>query len=389
MDHRLAADMADAVRLVRAGELSKATTLIQRVLNGQEAKSAEPRAPRTVTQGEVLSPDAEAQQARRGGRASEATKRSGLGETLRDLAARARRRRLDRGSPLSPRPARPALPEGASFATRVFRGETGTREYKLYIPAQRPHGLAPLVVMLHGCTQTPDDFAAGTRMNKLAEEQGFLVAYPCQTASANPNRCWNWFRPEHQRRGGGEPAMIAGITRVIMEEERVDTRRVYVAGLSAGGAAAAIMAEAYPELYAAIGIHSGLAVGTAIDVQSAFAAMRRAPSVEARSSASVPTIVFHGDRDTTVHQSNGDEIVNGFVFGDSVRQEERGRSPGGRAYSRTTYVDAAGRSVCEDWRLHGAGHAWSGGDAAGSYVDPTGPDASREMLRFFLQHRRD
>jgi poly(hydroxyalkanoate) depolymerase family esterase len=260
----------------------------------------------------------------------------------------------------------------------------------------------PLIVMLHGCTQSPDDFAAGTRMNEMAEEHTCLVAYPAQVASANASKCWNWFSQDNQQRGQGEPALIAGITREVMAEYRIDQQRVYVAGLSAGGAAAAIMGATYPDLYAAIGVHSGLACGCASDLPSAFAAMRRggasAGSQTTRVSKkrheqiganqrAVPTIVFHGDQDKTVHPCNGDEVLTQFgaATADLQTTVESGRVPSGHSYSRTRLCDASGHAVFENWVIHGAGHAWSGGSPAGSYTDLRGPDATREMFRFFRE----
>ena len=248
--------------------------------------------------------------------------------------------------------------------------------------------------MLHGCTQNPDDFATGTRMNGLAEEHTFLVAYPAQAQNANMQKCWNWFQASDQQRGRGEPSLIAGITGQIVDEYNVAEGRVYVAGMSAGGAMAAIMGATYPDLYAAVGVHSGLAPGAANDLSSAFTAMRQGGPVTARTETSdgerteiVPTIIFHGDRDTTVHPRNGDRLLahlDGVRNGSSPRVRTRqGQVPGGYEYTRFTYHDADGRAIAERWSVHGLAHAWSGGSYPGSYTDPRGPDASAEMVRFF------
>jgi poly(hydroxyalkanoate) depolymerase family esterase len=246
--------------------------------------------------------------------------------------------------------------------------------------------------MLHGCTQSPDDFAAGTRMNELAEEQTFLVAYPAQPQSANPSKCWNWFSASDQQRDQGEPSLIAGITRQIMRDFPVSSEQVYIAGLSAGGAAAAIMGSTYPDLYAAIGVHSGLACGAAKDMPSAFAAMRQggsqlAAGLRRHGTAAVPTIVFHGDRDTTVSPINGDQVIAQSKAAADLRPTvTAGETPDKISYTCTVQADESGHPLLEQWILHGVGHAWSGGSAAGSYTEPRGPDASREMMRFFLEH---
>ena len=277
-------------------------------------------------------------------------------------------------------------PGAGEFLSRSYRNGCGARAYRLYIPGGYRGDPVPLVVMLHGCKQSPQDFAAGTRMNQHAEDLTCLVAYPEQSATANGSRCWNWFRPEDQQRGYGEPALIAGITRQVMSDFAVDAARVYIAGLSAGGAAAAIMGSAYADLYAAVGVHSGLAAGIAQDMPSAFAAMHHGGQVRhiAGGMPIVPTIVFHGDRDGTVNPQNAELILAQAAAGIELEKRvERDRVPGGHAYTRTRYIDRAGSVLLESWVVHGAAHAWSGGSRDGSYTDPNGPDATREMLRFF------
>jgi poly(hydroxyalkanoate) depolymerase family esterase len=259
------------------------------------------------------------------------------------------------------------------FVRRIYVSRDGARFYKLYLPACYRGQALPLVVMLHGCKQTPDDFAAGTRMNELADEYGFIAVYPAQAWRANLERCWNWFRERDQGRDGGEPALIAGITRQVIARYRVDARRVYVAGLSAGGSMAAIMAATYPELYAAVGIHSGLPYASARGAATALAAMRWKRLGAAAPPPPIPTIVFHGDCDTTVHPSNGEYAVE-----PSIREEG---TQGGRRYTRTTHH---GGALFEHWLVHGGGHGWFGGNAAASYTEDKGPDAAREMLRFFF-----
>jgi poly(hydroxyalkanoate) depolymerase family esterase len=299
------------------------------------------------------------------------------------------------------------VPAGGRFVERSYAGPAGGRAYKLYVPSgYTGEGEVPLVVMLHGCTQNPDDFAAGTSMNELAETHTFLVAYPAQAQNANMQKCWNWFKASDQQRGQGEPAIIAGITRQVVEEYGVADGRVYVAGMSAGGAMAAIMGATYPDLYAAVGVHSGLAPGAAHDMPSAFSAMQRGGASNAHrdartvgSGVSVPVIVFHGDRDTTVHPRNAEQLIAHYRTVDDapgvrnasgkplppVVAVRKGQIPGGHTYTRATQRDAEGRPIMEQWTVHGLGHAWSGGSRAGSYTDAKGPDASAEMMRFFDQ----
>jgi poly(hydroxyalkanoate) depolymerase family esterase len=260
-------------------------------------------------------------------------------------------------------------------------------DYKLYVPTAAGTRALPLIVMLHGCTQNPDDFAAGTAMNELAELQGFFVLYPAQSPKANPQRCWNWFKHSHQQRGRGEPAWLAGLTQEVMAKQGIDPNRVYVAGLSAGGAMAAVLGEAYPELYAAVGVHSGLAAGAAIDLPAAMAAMQRGADHPRHTASGVPTIVFHGDADSTVHASNGAQVVAASV-GAAASVERHAVTGAGRTATRHVHRGTDGRVLAEHWVVHGAPHAWSGGSAKGSYTDRTGPDASAEMVRFFNEHPR-
>jgi poly(hydroxyalkanoate) depolymerase family esterase len=277
--------------------------------------------------------------------------------------------------------------ESPTFEVQRYSGAAGQMDYKLFIPARTTQAPMPLVVMLHGCTQNPDDFAAGTAMNRLAQEQGFAVLYPAQSQQANPQRCWNWFKHNHQVRDRGEPAMIAGATRDAMARHAIDPRRVFVAGLSAGGAMAAIMGRAYPDLYAAVGVHSGLAAGAATDLPSAMMAMNGVGGGgQPVSTCAVRTIVFHGDADSTVHPVNGERAFAACADPKAANQvEEIGAAQaGGRGATRTVKRAGDGTVIAEYWVVHGARHAWSGGDAAGSYTDAAGPDASREMLRFFM-----
>lgn len=285
-----------------------------------------------------------------------------------------------------------AAPTAGRFEAGVLLAPSGPRAYKLFIP-RRGRSAMPLVVMLHGCTQDPDDFARGTRMNHLADERGFLVLYPAQPPRSNAAKCWNWFLPGDQRRDAGEPAMIAAMVRQVVKQHPVDDERIYVAGLSAGAAMAAILASEYGDLFAAAGVHSGLPPGAAKDVASAFAVMhtgrlRPGPRRPAPARSSPPTIVFHGDADKTVHPANGQHVVDHTLAGLQAGRSIRRGEAGGRPYTHTVYEAVDGTPLVEHWEVHGAGHGWSGGDPAGSFTETAGPDASREFIRFFERHRR-
>ncbi|MBD0353869.1 MAG: PHB depolymerase family esterase [Rubrobacteraceae bacterium] len=389
MGYEMQSGMAEAVRLTREGRLAEATDVIQRALRGESssASSDEGDVPMETTSrvNEAPGPTAPPQP----------------GPTDRALRRAPKPPRRFRGAPsrggvvpgIVPGTVEGAptiVPAGGSFVERSYTNRAGTRTYKLYIPSGYVGQEVPLVVMLHGCTQNPDDLAAGTRMNVLAEEHTFLVAYPAQAAGANSSGCRNWFKSADQRRGGGEPSIIAGITCEVIGEYHVVIGRVYVAGMSGGGAMAAILGETYPDIYAAVGVHSGLAPGAASDLPSAFTAMRQGGTPAGKSAQSVPAILFHGDRDATMHPRNAEHLLAHHLAGDKALQmtTRRGQVPGGYAYTCATHRDAGGRVVVERWTVHGLGHAWSGGSGMDSYTDPKGPDASAEMVRFFNQHAR-
>ena len=300
---------------------------------------------------------------------------------------------------------KPPSAQRGQFLRFEYTSPLGGRPYKLYVPTSYRDAPMPLLVMLHGCKQDPDDFARGTRINEVAEEQGFLVAYPAQSTHANGSNCWNWFEPRQQARAGAEPSIIVGIVREVGKAYRIDERSVFVAGLSAGAAMAVILGDTHPDVFAAVAAHSGLPHAAAHDVASAFAAMHGATQSAAASlgprarspaaSRAVPTIVFHGDTDAIVVPRNGAAIVEQAV---SKLVSERGlltrqMQPcvaNGRRCTRTTYTDRDGLAVVEHWTVHGGGHAWFGGSNSGSFAEPQGPDASREMMRFFVSHvKRD
>jgi poly(hydroxyalkanoate) depolymerase family esterase len=390
MDARQIAAMAEATRLTRQGRLVEATALIQHTL----ARPAETRRP----------PDAPCAQDETGGTAGRYPDPAPALRAREETQPRPvhsgwlpRRRALpSRGASGLHHPHRPASPAAKRPAGRFdafsYTNAAGTRGYRLYVPAGHTGGPLPLIVMLHGGTQDAATFAAATGMNDHAEGEKFLVAYPEQAPSANPGRYWNWFVPGHQRRDAGEPSLIAGITGQVTDRYGADAARVYVAGFSAGGAMAAVMAAVYPDLYAAAGVHSGLAYAAAGDLASAFAAMKQGPAHPARPPARpLPLIVFHGDRDATVAPANAASLIDHALAAGSpgavpTAVTTGGQVPGGHAYTRACYQDPAGAALAECWTIHQGGHAWSGGAPQGSYTDARGPDASAEFIRFFDEH---
>jgi poly(hydroxyalkanoate) depolymerase family esterase len=395
MNDKMQDGMAEATRLTRAGRLTEATAIIQRMLGGSRSVSEMAQAGRASDETDNnllhMRPPLLGKGLSQSGTATRRAPEIFSPDALRlpNLG-----RVVDSVVPPVPDVEPSSLHKRGQFIDVMYTGKDGTLAYKLYIPSGYTGQAVPLVVMLHGCTQTPVDFATGTRMNVLAEEKTSLVVYPMQVPAANQSKCWNWFQVGDQQRGKGEPSLIAGVTQHIIQRYHLDESRVYIAGLSSGGAMAAILAATYPELYAAVGVHSGLAYGAARDLPSAFAAMRQGSGQNTyQLKKLVPLIIFHGDRDTTVVPNNAEMLLDQWLQATSdeprMRRDavvKRRQGVNERDYTCTTYRDTRGRTMIEKWVIHLSGHAWSGGSSSGSYTDPKGPDASAEMMRFFNEH---
>jgi poly(hydroxyalkanoate) depolymerase family esterase len=360
--------MNEALGLVKKSDLGGATALIRKALSGETDTAGDSKAPPPRPSAKVIP----------------LAPRRPLGETLRALRMRPV---ISPGAPEAPEPS-PAPELGERFVKRAYHGPAGSLDYRLYVPADAKQRELALVVMLHGCTQSPEDFALGTRMNALAEEFGLIVAYPHQTRLANPQGCWNWFDRRHQNRGSGEPANLAGLAQALAKEFDVRRERVFAAGLSAGGAMAEVLAATYPDVFEAVGIHSGLPYKSAGDVPSAFAAMKGTaafdPAPLAPSGRPVRKIIFHGLADSTVNVINGEHIFDEVERGETLARSDLDWPIEGGRVSRTAVKDSDGRPVAEQWLVEGGGHAWFGGDKRGSFTQTVGLDASRVMVRFFL-----
>ncbi|MEF9999601.1 extracellular catalytic domain type 1 short-chain-length polyhydroxyalkanoate depolymerase [Comamonas sp.] len=393
--------LATTAPLIQRGELMQATQAIQRALGARTASWPTASAAAAGAADPVASP-ARAQRAWHAG--------PGHAADVQDVEVVDRagpRARADAAGVAQPADAQPP----GSFERIAFSAPGGAPQdhYWLYVPPGAASAAAqpmPLVLMLHGCTQNPQDFATGTAMNGVAQTANALVLYPAQAQQANPKNCWNWFRPEDQLRGAGEPATLVAMVRDVMRRHPVDERRVYVAGLSAGGAMAALLGREYPDVFAAVGVHSGLQPGAARNVMGALSAMKSGAKLPPAPAAPMPAgqalpalIVFHGDADRTVAARNAEQLVQvtlaarGHAPGETAREVQSGQSAAGQRYTRTLYAAADSQpggssTLVEQWMLHGAGHAWAGGDARGSHTDPRGVNASQEMLRFFLEHPR-
>ena len=363
--------MNEALGLVKKSDLGGATALIRKALSGESTpvgKKGDSTAPSPRPSAKVIP----------------LPPRRPLGETLRALRLRPM---IPPGAPKAPEPS-PSPDLGERFLKRTYSGPAGSLDYRLYVPADHERRELALVIMLHGCAQNPEDFAVGTRMNDLAEEFGLIVAYPHQPRRANPNGCWNWFDRRHQNRGSGEPAKLAGLAQALAKEFDVRRERVFAAGLSAGGAMAEVLAATYPDVFDAVGIHSGLPYKSAGDVPSAFAAMKGTaafdPAPLAPSGRPVRKIIFHGLADSTVNVINGEHIFDEVERGETLARSDLDWPIEGGRVSRTAVKDSDGRPVAEQWLVEGGGHAWFGGDKRGSFTQTVGLDASRVMVRFFL-----
>ena len=425
--------MGEATQLVRNGQLADATRVIQQTLGGAVARHSNnpggvssAAAPAHTAAAPLPAPVAGQPAA---GHAAP-WRRPSTPADVEDAVVVDRSPPTDArtatrtaaGTAMGPTASNPLAEPAGSF-TRVAFTHPGARHnphhYHLFVPpgatANTP---MPLVLMLHGCTQNPVDFATGTGMNNAAAPANALVLYPEQPHSANPNGCWNWFRPGDQHRGSGEPALLVAMLHNVMARHPVDAQRVYVAGMSAGGAMAALLGREYPDVFAAVGVHSGLQAGAAHNVMGALSAMKNGAkpgAAAARQAASTrpatgptlpppPMIVFHGDADPTVHAHNGEQLIQATLTALAtapgagrapLATVHKGQSSHGQGYTRTVYsvvgeapADKASPSqvVAEHWVLQGAGHAWAGGHAGGSHTDPRGVNATQEMLRFFVEH---
>jgi poly(hydroxyalkanoate) depolymerase family esterase len=291
------------------------------------------------------------------------------------------------------------------FVAGVFKDDAGERRYKLFRPAadkMPTAGRRTLVVVLHGCTQDADDIAKGSRFNDAASLDGFIVLYPEQPAAAHARKCWNWYVPGEIHRGRGEAAIIANLTMQVMRDEGIDPHRVYLAGISAGAAMAANLAAGYPELFAAAAFHSGLPAFVATDTPSALAIMAKGPAEsdelgqlafeEMGSRARVvPVIAIHGAADPSVSIVNLRATARQWAVANALAAHASAPDPvemhpADHRLSGQRYVLSNGTVLAEAWRVDGLAHAWSGGSAAGSYTDPSAPDATTMMIEFFRVH---
>ena len=296
-------------------------------------------------------------------------------------------------------------PTPGRWINRRHSGPHGSRQYDIYLPAGLPaRAKVSMVMLLHGCRQSSIEFAVESGFTTAADAGGFVVVAPRQELQHQLQRCWRWYDSTHQRRDGGEPAILKDIVDEVLAEDvefRIDRRRVYTAGLSAGGAMALILATTYPDVFAAAGVHSATAYRSATQSLSALGAMaarRAVPSHGGIRGEMAPVVLIHGTDDRVVRPPNADRIVDQWLASrdaagpkglNRVRPLATTRAfvVDGRRCIRTRWYTARGRRVLEYWRIDGLGHAWSGGRSKGSFIDRTGPRAADVMWTFFHRHR--
>jgi poly(hydroxyalkanoate) depolymerase family esterase len=304
--------------------------------------------------------------------------------------------------------------EGKWIAGKA-RAAGGSRNFKLWIPAAPEDARAwPLLMLLHGCTHDGAHMAEISGMNEVAAFHRFLVVYPEQSLCANLLKCWNWFRPEHQSRDAGEPSILAAIVAQIRSTYSVDPDRLYVAGVSAGGAMASILAATYPDVFAGVAVFAGAEFKAATSTSEGFAAMKHGGPDPARQGQiafevmhggfarterrRMPVIVFHGTADKKVNWINADQTIAqwektnsclaaedgniGFLLTEKVSD---GKVSDGYAYKKYSYLESDSHLLMEKWLVEGLGHAWSGSPKPRKYGDPKGPNASAEIWRFFCE----
>ena len=363
----------DALALVRKSNVVDATAIIRKALSGDKMQN----------------PDANTQVKRLSLAGSAPTVASVQTPPRTVPLSSFRHKEVGNSAPTKTRHTRAGT---GNFTSRIYHHTERDLSYMLYVPTRCSAHAQSLLLMLHGCTQNPNDFAIGTQMNSVADEFNLIVAYPLQPKTANTSGCWNWFDARHQKHGSGEPAMLAALAENLRCEFAISENRVFAAGLSAGGAMVEVLASTYQRQFTAVGVHSGLPYGAATSLRNALGAMKGSSKIEPHLNSEVAgrsrRIVFHGSSDATVHPSNAERIVNqSRRHSRNLTKVEYTNKINGREVTRTIWEDENGAAMVEQWVVRGGGHAWFGGNRQGSYTDPKGPDASREMVRFFLQGR--
>lgn len=307
-----------------------------------------------------------------------------------------------------------------AFAAVRYVKQVDGREVLMVVP-DRYDDAPPLVIALHGCNQSAEEFLTATGLENLVDAERIVLALPeAEVSGDNPLGCWRWWEPDNQRRDGREPRRITALIDAM--DVPVDRQRVYALGLSAGGAMAVILGTVYPDVFAAVGVHSGVGFAAAANTACALKILGDAPPrVEARGRLAylhqprhriVPTMILHGRADDTVDPRHAEGLVrelarrNDFIDdGDGGNHSFdaapdatladpgpcRGDSESSPCYAHELkrYTDRDGRAVLQQVMVDRLGHAWSGGREGHRYADPAGPDAGAMFWRFFDRYRLD